>query len=228
MEFLKEVRSRISRVFYVLSKADHLGDSDKDKILEFLQRVLHEQAGVDTDVPILPVSARLGLEARQSGDQEEWAKSGMRDVETLLLDFLVHEKESALSEAIARKVSDIIGEVLLELRLSVQSLRMPLEELEKRLATLKSSLTEADSQRTSEKDLLEADKKRMAAFLEEQAEQLRKKAEKRLMQVAQDALEEHHLNTDAAQSALAEVIRASLSTSWVRCPGRLSAGSGTP
>jgi len=206
IDFLREVRSRISRVFYVLSKADYLGDLDKDKILAFLQGVLHDEAGVDTDVPILPVSARLGLEARQRGDGEEWAKSGMRDIETLLLDFLVHEKEGALAEAIARKASDLLGDVLLELRLSVQSLRMPLEELETRLETLKSILAEADSQRTSEKDLLEGDRKRMAALLEEQAEQLRRKARKRFLQVAQDALEEHHLNTDAAQGALAEII----------------------
>lgn len=206
IEFLREVRSRISRVFYVLSKADYLGDFDKDKILEFLQRVLHDQAGVDTNVPILPVSARLGLEARQEGDEEEWAKSGMRDIETLLLDFLVHEKESALAEAIATRASDLVGSVLLEMRLSVQSLRMPLEELEVRLETLKSSLAEADSQRISEKDLLEGDKKRMAALLEEQAEQLRRKARKRFLQIAQNALEEHQLNTDAAQGALAEII----------------------
>ena len=47
--------------------------------------------------------------------------------------------------------------------------------------------------------MLEGDKKRMAALLEEQAEQLRRKAGKQFLQVAQDALEEQHLNTDAAQ-----------------------------
>jgi tRNA U34 5-carboxymethylaminomethyl modifying GTPase MnmE/TrmE len=206
IEFLREVQSRISRVFYVLSKADYLEDSDKNKILAFLQGVLHDQAGVGTDVPILPVSARLGLEARKRGDGEEWAKSGMRDIENLLLDFLVHEKESALAEAISSKASDVIGEVLLEMRLSVQSLRMPLEALETRLETLKSILAEADSQRTSEKDLLEGDRKRMAALLEEQAELLRRKARQKFLQVAKSALEEHYLNTDAAQRALAEVI----------------------
>jgi len=205
IEFLKEVRSRISRVFYVLSKADYLGDSDKDTILAFLRSVLHEQADVGIGVAILPVSARSGLEARLSGDQKEWAKSGMRDIETLLLDFLIHEKESALAEAIARKASDLVGSVLLELHLSIQSLRMPLDELEGRLEMLKIRLAEADSQKTSEKDMLEGDRKRMGALLEEQAEQLRRKARKRFLLVAQDALDAQ-LNTDAAQSAMAEVI----------------------
>jgi GTPase Era involved in 16S rRNA processing len=206
IEFLRDVRSRISRVFYVLSKADYLSDSDRVKILGFLRGVLHDQVGVDSDVPILPVSARAGLESRKRGDDKQWAMSGMRDIETLLTDFLVHDKESALTEAIARKASDIIREVLLELRLSVQSMRMPLDELERRLVMLKSSLAEADSQRISEKDTLEGDQKRMAALLEEQAEQLRRKARKQFVKIAQDALEKNHLNTDAAQSALAEAI----------------------
>jgi len=206
IEFLKDVRSRIGRVFYVLSKADYLTDSDRAKILEFLRRVLREQVGIDSDVSIIPVSAGSGLAARQNGDQDRWAKSGMRDIETLLTDFLVHDKESALAEAIARKASDVIGDVLLELRLSVQSLKMPLDELEKRLDLLGNRLVEADLQRTSEKDTLEGDQKRMAALLEEQAEQLRRKAKWQFSQVAQDALEKNHLNTDAAQSALAEVI----------------------
>lgn len=206
IEFLREVRSRISRVFYVLTKADYLTESEKDKILRFLRGVLHDQAGVDTEAQVITVSARSGLEAKQSGEEEKWQKSGMREIEALLLEFLLHEKESALTEAIARKASDLIGEALLKLRLCVQSLRMPVEELEKRLQILGSRLNEADSQRTAEKDLLEGDRKRMAALLEEQAEQLRRKARKRFVQVAQNALEEHRLNVEAAQDALAEVI----------------------
>jgi len=206
VEFLKEVRSRIGRVFYVLNKADYLTDSDRTMIMQFLRHELFDQADTASDVNVLPVSARLGLEARQTGDEEQWAKSGMKDIEALLLYFLVHEKESALAEAIARKASDLIGDVLLELQLSFQSLKMPISELEKRLEMLKSSLVEVDSQRVSEKDTLEGDQKRMAVLLEEQAEQLRQKARKQFGLVAQDALEENHLNTDAAQSALAEVI----------------------
>jgi len=206
IEFLKDVRSRISRVFYVLSKADYLTDSDRTKLLDFLRSVLREQVGEGKDVPILPVSARSGLEARQKDDREQWSKSGMRDIEKLLTDFLIHDKESALAEAIARKASDLVGDILLELQLSVQSLKMPLDELERRLDLLKMNLAEVDSQRISEKDTLEGDQKRMVALLEEQAEQLRIKARKRFTQVAQDALEKDHLNTNAAQSALAEII----------------------
>ncbi len=208
IEFLKEVQSRVGLVFYVLTKADYLSETDKDKIIAFLRNVLHEQAGADINVSILSVSARLGLEAKQRGSEEDWMKSGMQEIVDLLLDFLVHQKESALIEAIARKASDIIRDVILELQLSVKSLRMPLNELEKRLEALQTRLTEADFQRVSEKDTLEGDQKRMSALLEQQAEQLRRRAKKHFLQVAQDALEKNHLNTDAAQNALAEIIPA--------------------
>lgn len=177
MDFLGEVRSRINRIFYVLTKADYLNEPDREQLIRFLRSVLHEQAGMEVDARILSVSARLGLEARQKDDEQGWAKSGMKEVERLLLDFLVHEKDSALSEAIACKASDALNTVLLELRLSEQSLKMPLEELQRRLEVLKSRRIEADSQRILEKDILEGDKKRTVAFLEEQAEQLRKKRE---------------------------------------------------
>lgn len=205
-QFLKEVQERIGRIFFVLNKADYLGQSDREKVLKFLHSTLLEQAGSAADVSILPVSARLGLEARQQGSDSDWVSSGMRDVETLLLNFLVHEKESALSEAIARKSSDILRNVLLELRLTVKSLRMPLQELESRMESLKSIMAEAEARRTMEKDLLAGDQKRMAELLEEQAELLRRSATKRFMQVALEALEDNGLNTDLAQKALAEVI----------------------
>jgi len=206
IDFLKEVRTRIGRVFFVLTKSDYLVGSEKHKMLEFLSGVLHEKAGVDPDAPIVAVSARLGLEARRECDERKWAESGMREIEDLLLDFVAHDKESALVEAVAGKASDELSDALLELRLSIQSLRMPLEELENQLRALKSILSEADLRRTAEKDTLEGDRKRMAALLEEQAEQLRKKARKRFVQVVKDALEEHNLDTGAAQEALAEAI----------------------
>lgn len=206
IEFLKEVRTRISRIFYVLNKADYLSEQDKNKILDFLRSVIQAQEKVQDDINIIPVSAKLGLAARLEDSKEGWTKSGMDVLERFLIEFLAYEKEKALAEAIAKKASDIIGTVLLEMRLSLQSLKLPINELEARLNSLENKLAEANLQRIAEGDTLEGDKKRMIAFLEEQAEQLRKKAKKRFMQVATDALEQNHLDTEAAQNALADVI----------------------
>lgn len=206
IEFLQRVLAATSRMFLVLNKVDYLRDADRDKLLAYLQEVLHKQAGMDNGVSVLCVSARAGLEARQNGDEEQWVKSGMSAVETLLVDFLASEKERALAEAIARNASSIIAGMLLEQRLAVQSLKMPLDELQARMEALNSKLAEIRAQNTAVKDMLEGDRKRLEALLEEQAEQLRRRARKHFMQVALDALEQNRFNTDMAQDVLGEVI----------------------
>lgn len=206
IEFLQEVRHRVSRVFFLLNKMDYLNSSDRDKVLRFIREVLRDQAGLGDEVPVIPVSAKLGLEARQSHDAALWEHSGMSQLEKLLTNFLSNERENVLNEAIARRTSDILEDVLLELRLSVRSLHMPLHDLEERLEKLKDRLAEANSLWISEKDLLEGDKKRLTLLLEEQADRLRHRANEYFWKLAQEALEAHHLDTDAAQKALAEAI----------------------
>ena len=206
IEFLREVRARIDRVFFVLNKRDYLSDHEEYRILTFLRSVLREQAGLDGDMPILPVSARLGLEARRLGDTPGWAKSGMRDLETRLTEFFVEGIASALDEAIARKASDAVGGVLIQMRLYVKSLLMPIQDLSRRMDQLRTRLVEVEAQRIAEADLLAGDKKRMGALLDQQAQQVRMGARERLAQVACEALESRDLDFRAAQDALAEVI----------------------
>jgi len=206
IEFLGRVLAGTSRLFLVLNKVDYLRDAERGKLLEYLGEVLRRQAGMEGDVSVLCVSARAGLEARQNGDAEQWARSGMAAVEALLVDFLAGEKERALAQAIARNASAIVADVLLQQRLAVQSLKMPLDELEARLQALKSKLAEIRGQNTALKDMLEGDRKRLEALLEEQAEQLRRRARKHFTQVALDALEQNRFDTDLAQNVLGEVI----------------------
>lgn len=206
IDFLARVLATSSRVLFVLNKVDYLCGADKGKLLEYLKDVLRRQAGMEGDISISCISARAGLEARQNCDAEQWARSGVGAVEGLLVDFLAAEREQALAEAIARRASGIVAALLLEQQLAVQSLKMPLDELEARLEALKSKLVDIRAQHTALKDMLEGDRRRLEALLEEQAEQLRCRARKHFMQVALGALEQNRFDTDLTQKALGEVI----------------------
>ncbi len=208
VEFLKRVRSRVGRVFFVLNKADYLNEAEREEMLGFVKRVLTEQAGLDGDLRLLTVSARQGLEAFRTGDAALRESSGMRELESCLQDFLVREKESALRRAVAGRAVEILEEVLLEQRLSLQALRLPLEEIERRLGLLEERLGEVRMRQVGVRDGLEGDRKRLAALLEEQAGQLRKKAFQLFMRTVERAIEESGAAPDAPQEALAEVIPA--------------------
>ena len=132
-EFLKAVKSRVGRLFFIFNKVDYLNEQERDAALAFFKKMLDEKIGADEEYPIFCVSARRGLDAKLCGDSELWTQSGIREVENHLICFLASEKTNALREALGRKVRDVIEDVLLRLRLSIKSLQLPLEDLEERL-----------------------------------------------------------------------------------------------
>jgi len=176
VEFLKTVRARVARMFFILNKADYLSDVERQEAVAFLKQVLTNQAGFPEDVPILCVSARQAVSARQSGDRELWRRSSMESVEKQLFEFLVRERHVALGEAVSRKVADIAGEAVTQIQLTVRSLQMPLDDLEKRLRVFEQRLKEIERERIAVRDIIEGDHRRMQAFLEEQAEVCRSRA----------------------------------------------------
>jgi len=209
IEFLAHVRRKVPRLFFVLNKIDYLSDRERDEAVTFLRSVLVDRGGVDAETPIFCVSARQGLLARQTEDDQVWKASGVREVETHLVDFLSQEKAAALSDAVKRKARDVVANGLLRLRLALRSLQMPLGEMEERLVVFDTKLGEVETERLHSADLLAGDQKRTHQVLEEHAEHLRSQGRTFLQTVAQQACAERSdddPNLDHIQARLAEVI----------------------
>ncbi len=209
VEFLREVRSKIARLFFILNKVDYLDEAERRSALEFLHRVLTEQAGVPVEAPIFCVSARQGLQARARKDEALWRTSGMAEVESHLVTFLTKEKTVALQAAVAQRGIDALEEALLRLRLRKQSLRMPLDDLQCRLAQFELKIEEAQRQRIAAGDLLAGDHRRMHDFLEEHVAQLRTQARHYLNGVVEEMIaRDGAVGSDDIRAALAEAIPA--------------------
>ena len=210
VDFLKEVRAKVVRLFFLLNKVDYLSDEERDEAVGFLRHVLRDQVGIDDEVPIFSVSARMGLKAKQSRDATLWAQSGMAEVERHLIDFLALEKAVTLRRAVAEKVQGILADVLMRIRLTVRSLQMPLSELQDRMHRFEQGIADAEQQRVIAADILAGDKRRAIARLEEEAEGLRKRAQLYLQGVVQEALATATAKTEkaAAQESLRRAIPA--------------------
>lgn len=209
VEFLKEVRAKVARLFFILNKVDYLNAAEQQAAHSFLKKVLREQVGLANPEPIFCVSARQGLEARQTDNPQLWQRSGLVELEEHLLHFLVLDKTEVLQTALARKAVDLLAETLMRLRLTVRSLQLPLAELTERRQLFEQKLAEVEQQRLTAQDLLAGDHKRLAALLEEQAEQLRQRARYHFNQVAQTALAQaggDMPDEQAIQQALAEAV----------------------
>lgn len=183
LDFLRQVREKVPRLFFVLNKIDYLDDRELEEALSFYNRVLAEQAGWRSEYPVFCISARKGLEARAAADPNQWTASGMAQLESFLVDFLAREKFNALIEAVSRRAMDFVEAVLMEAGIALKALQLPRQELEEKIVLFEESLNRAASERRLIQDVLEGDKKRVAAFVEEQARDLRREAERFLKDI---------------------------------------------
>jgi GTP-binding protein EngB required for normal cell division len=210
IDFLKSVRGQVSRLFFIMNKADYLTPAESEQSVDFLKGVLRDQVGFGPDTLIHCVSARMGLQSSLKHDPTGWASSGMETVEKCLNDFLAHGKSLALTEAVSRKATDILEEELMRLRLAICSLQLPMDDLKARLATFEQKISEIQREMTVASDLLRGEKERTHAFLEVQAEFLRGKARNHLQQIVYDILKgvgSHDCFDEAAiRNALAEAV----------------------
>jgi GTPase Era involved in 16S rRNA processing len=208
VKFLKQVRSKVPRLFFVLNKIDYLSPEDKDKALEFFRKVLAEQAGIDFDSPVFCVSAQKGLEAKRTEDSQGWIKSGMEAAEKYLVGFLASEKIDTLNEAVALKTADIVTDALMRVNLTINSLKMPLMDMEEKMAIFEAKLKESQNERIAFGDILIGERKRTVESLYDYAQTLKKKARLYLESVAVEHATEgaKSLDEDTAQEALDEAI----------------------
>jgi small GTP-binding protein len=180
LEFLRHVKEKVPRLFFVLNKVDYLDAEELEEALAFYQRVLADEVGWTGEFPVFCVSARKGLEAKTAGDSRGWSASGMAELESFLLEYLAREKFNALAEAVSHRSLEFLEAVQMEAGIVLQALKLPQQELEEKIGIFEQSLEQAASERRLIQDVLEGDKKRVTALVEEQSRALRSEAEQYL------------------------------------------------
>jgi len=164
VEFLKEVKGKVPRLFFVLNKADYLDAAERQEAVAFFQEQVARHAGLTAE-PLFVVSARRGLAARQKGDAEGWEESGMAALEAALVRFLAEEKEAALTHALTLRGRDALASARMKVALFSRSLRLPAEELAARRDRFEQRLAEAEAQRQGVLDRLAGEGKRIKESL---------------------------------------------------------------
>jgi len=205
--FLKEIRSRIGQLFFVLNKVDYLTDTERKMALGFYRTVLTRDAGIDANTRIFTVSARKGLQAKESGDTRGWQESGLDEVFDHLIAFLAQEKNRVLREAIGRKTFDVLGDASFQINLEIRALELPVSELESRLILFDQKIAETEKQRVHAHDILLGDQKRLHEHLETYIKDQRIPLREQLTKIAEDAIAASPANPEqAAQQAVADTI----------------------
>ncbi len=172
LDFLKQVRTRVKKIIFVLNKADLLSEEEIVKISGFIKSVLYEKSGVDLSEDIFTLSAKSGLNAAKTGDNDKWNLSGMDRLRTYLSGFLVKEKGEVLLKAVSLKAVNILSEFSMRLHLEARALELPVDDLKRRAELFRKKIEEAMTRREETGDILKGDRKRLLDILDVQSKKL--------------------------------------------------------
>ena len=93
--FLEQIREWGKKVVFVINKVDILTrPEERAQVCDFVRE--HATALLGEEPKIFPVSARLAMEARESGSEDSWERSGYDTVEEYLLKTLDQEERVRL------------------------------------------------------------------------------------------------------------------------------------
>jgi len=219
--FLKEVRGKVPRLFFVLNKADYLDAGERQEAAQFFQTQVERHTGLTVD-PLFVISARRGLAARMADDAEGWEESGMAGLESALVQFLAEEKQAALTHVLTLRGRDALASARMKVGLFSRSLRLPAEELAQRREQFEQRLAEVEAQRQGVLDRLVGETRRIKEALTEAAEELRRTATIHLEGVVDSvagAAGDRHWEA-AVKAALAEAIPSLFEGSFGEVSGR--------
>jgi predicted GTPase len=96
LEFLKEIRQHVHKIFFVVNKTDLLAEHERREVLGFITNTLRDQMGADGQ-RIFPLSCKRAL----AGQDE----SGLPALQEELARFLSDEKMTTFLNAIAQRVA---------------------------------------------------------------------------------------------------------------------------
>jgi Dynamin family len=110
-EELRTLRSASTRrVFVVVNKQDLASPDERGEALHYLSEQLNGLIG-DGRLRIFSVSARDGLAAKQTGDAERLAASGIPALEEELVRFLIEEKSSEFLLGMCGRVLGLLNDI---------------------------------------------------------------------------------------------------------------------
>jgi GTPase SAR1 family protein len=104
VEFLKEMKRYVPRIFFIVNKIDQLTVDEIGTLDPFLKKILVTELGYGPDVTLFHVSARMGRGiGNRSPNNPAMQVSGMGVVKSEIIDFMVREKYFTLSLAVTGK-----------------------------------------------------------------------------------------------------------------------------
>ena len=188
--FLDDVQNYVQKIFFIQNKIDYLSDEERQESMEFSKRVIEEALGRD-GIQIYPLSAKLALEGKMSGDRELLEKSRLPEFDRVLSEFLMKAKGKTVLQSAVRSAKKLLSDEELAIQLEARAVATPLEELEKKIKTFQEKMEEVKQDREDTRYYFEGEIQRVIDMLDRDLERLKQKEIPRLLEELEKTGEEN-------------------------------------
>jgi len=159
LDFLADIRRYAGKVFCLLNKSDYLNEAELAESVAFATGAVREVLGAQ--VPVFPVSARLELQGRTTGDRQLMARSRFPEFEAALRRFLLEEGGEVWLHSVRQNLLRLLAEARLSVELELRALSSPLELLEANLQAFAAKRLETLQAKSDFDALLEAEGRKL-------------------------------------------------------------------
>jgi GTP-binding protein EngB required for normal cell division len=181
IDFLKEVRKFMPRLFFVFNKVDLLSAQEQIRTDLFIKRAIVQHFGYSADLVLMPICAKQGLQALSHDPADEiWKNSGMERVVRAIRAFVAGEKYFALSHALTTRFKVALDTVLAELDKEYTALAGPVNDARAKYERLRAQAEACRAAETHELALMPAELQAIQDHAVNIMEQNRKKLEQAL------------------------------------------------
>ncbi|MEJ5357891.1 MAG: dynamin family protein [Desulfobacterales bacterium] len=150
--FLREVRGYVDQLFFVMNKADAVGEKDLAEAISFTASVLEED--LRRTVKVWPVSARLALEARREKNEPKWRRSGLPAFEEHLRGYLHRGKGKTFLQSMTASLLRFVSDESMAWKLEQQAAKLTLEELRSKIDRFEDSVRRIERERDEHRFIL--------------------------------------------------------------------------
>jgi GTP-binding protein EngB required for normal cell division len=212
IEFLKDVQQYVEKIFFIQNKIDYLDEEERQESMAFSKQVIEEALERD-GIEIHPLSAKLALEAKKSGDGTLLAQSKLQEFDGVLGEFLQKAKGKTVLRSSLNNTRKLLSDEELTIQLESQAIKTPLEQLEEKISLFQEKMTVIKQDREDIKYYFEGEIQRVIDVLDRDLERLK---DSEIPKILTELEERGTANKDRGISEYIEIMESSLHHGIVR------------
>jgi GTP-binding protein EngB required for normal cell division len=199
MEFLRQVKERVSKLYFILNKVDLLSQAELREVEGFIRGILNGELGFPADTALYRTCAARGERAGAGSEGDKaWEQSGLYAVKRDVLDFMIREKYFTLSEALTGKYVDIVTGIGARLEEKLADITAPIAIAQQELTAITGAIQSLSLEMESQSKRCAEERDALTARLDTLAKENRERCAASIKQALHAALDGKRPPAEAA------------------------------